>query len=285
MKLRIKRLIAVLLIATQVVVSLAGCGMGDGGLFGALKGDATVSFALPEDASLFEKEETTLPESMKVPKGTLISQLPDSVCTSNVFVGYSYDPQGQQMAGDMDAIEKDLTLYPRFETAEGMTNVFDMNFVSGTDVDTDYSIELAACGLSADEIKELITLKDLSLVEEVPYEVEEKESILPADLGIPEKMAPYVKNMIETNHMTPETDLASGLTAMGLDSEAIYRIVLIYAPEERLSFLQDQVDPAGGDRLSDAAELELLGIGNRTENELKAAYGLDEDDSLERYWR
>ena len=75
----------------------------------------TVSFAFPDDASLFDKEETYLPEPVKVKKGTLVASMPESNRTSSIFMGYSYDPEGLKSAGESDSIEEDLTLYPQFK--------------------------------------------------------------------------------------------------------------------------------------------------------------------------
>ena len=286
MKTKLKRILSVFLITAQVMTSFTGCGNGDGSFFDIFKKKVTVSFALPDDASLFDKEETYLPEAVKVKKGTLVATMPESNRTSSIFMGYSYDPEGLDTADDSDSIEEDLTLYPLFKTSEGMTNVFDMNFVSGQDVTSDYTVELAAYGLTEAEVRELVTLKDLSLgEEEVPFLVEEKTANLPEDLGISEKYIPYVKNLIESNRADSSVNLSSGLTALGLDTESVYKLVLIYAPEERVSFLNETAKMTGDEPLTGFAESEIIGIGNKTENELKALYGLEEGESLEKYWR
>ncbi|MBR6302643.1 MAG: hypothetical protein IKR35_02210, partial [Lachnospiraceae bacterium] len=286
MKTKLKRILSVLLITAQVMTCFTGCGIGDGSFFDIFKKKVTVSFALPDDASLFDKEETYLPEPVKVKKGTLVASMPESNRTSSIFMGYSYDPEGLKSAGESDSIEEDLTLYPQFKISEGMTNVFDMNFVSGQDVSSDYTIELSAYGLTEAEVRELITLKDLSLgEEEVPYLIEENGATLPADLNISERVMPYVKNLIESNLEDNTVNLSEGLDALGLDSDTIYRLVLIYAPEERVTFLNEIAKKTGDEPLTGFAESEIIGIGNKTENELKALYGLEEGESLEKYWR
>ncbi|MBP5151644.1 MAG: hypothetical protein ILP13_01870, partial [Lachnospiraceae bacterium] len=286
MKHKLKKILAVILVAAQVTTLFAGCGKGNGSFFDIFKSKFTVTFALPDNASDFDKAETKLPETIKVKKGTLIGDLPESSRASSVFMGYSFDAEGKTTADENTAIKQDLTLYPVFKTAEGMTNVFDMNFVSGTDVESDYSIVLSAYGLTADEVRELIRIKDLSNGdEEVPYAIVEDDSTVPGGLNIPEKVLPYVKNLINANRTDPKTDLMAGLYSMGLDSDTVYKLILIYAPEERDAFFDDYAARTGDAGFAATLKAQAAGIGNYTETELKQLYGLSEKDSLERYWR
>ncbi len=283
---KFKKIVAVLLVAAQVTMLFSGCGKGGGSIFDIFKTSFKVTFALPENATDFEVSETKLPEALKVKKGTLIGALPESSRTSSVFMGYSYDPEGLNKADENTAVKKDLTLYPVFETAEGMTNVFDMNFVSGTDVKSDYAIVLSAYGLSQKEVTELIRIKDLSNGDEnVPFVIEQDDNTVPGGLNIPEKVLPYVKNLINANRTDPKTDLMTGLYSMGLDSDSVYKLILIYAPEERDAFFDDYAVKTGDAGAAATLKAQAAGIGTRTENELKELYGLSEKDSLERYWR
>ena len=285
MKLKLKKILSVILIVAQASTVLTGCGNGGGSFFDIFKKNFTVSFALAEDASEFDIEETSLPESVTVKKGTLIGELPASNRTSGIFMGYSYDSKGLKPAPDDAEIIENLTLYPMFDSPEGMTNVFDMNFVSGTDVSSDYSIEVSAYGLSPEELKQILKVKDLTTGdEEMPYIIEENTDAALSGM-VPEKLVFYVRNLIDLNREEPETDVMGRLYSMGLDMDTVYRLVLIYAPEEREAFYKDQAGKTGDAQLEESVLSEMAEIGSYTENELKEIYGLSGDDSLERYWR
>ena len=291
---RIKQIISLILVMAQVSVAFAGCaGKGDGAeggsIFDAFKKNFEVVFMLPDNVTEFDAAETSLPEKVTVEKDTRIGDLPAADRTSCIFVGYSYDPEGTKIADDNTIIDKDMTLYPIFETKEGMTNVFDLNFVSGEDVSANYNLDIATYGLTESEIREILTVKDLSIGgEEVSYNLISNGSAYLDNLGIPEKKVDYVRSAIEANRIDPDKDLLGTLDAMGLDLEVLSNVVMIYAPEERAELFEkyrNVLKEKGTQTVSDELLENILEIGTYTESELKEKYGLTEDDSLERYWR
>ncbi|MBR6381755.1 MAG: hypothetical protein IKS07_08815 [Lachnospiraceae bacterium] len=286
---RIRQLLAMILVAAQLLTCLSGCGLGKKnpgsgesetttaqGESSYAPGDLfTVSFALPDTATALETEQTTLPVPGQVEGGTLIGSLPSSERMSNIFLGYSYDPEGQQVADDDDVIAKDLTLYPIFREKEGMDQIYDLNYVGAEDVPSAFTLDLSTYGVSDQAIRERITVTDLTLQEEVPYVLTEKKRSCLELMDLTGRQADFIDQVLDANDPDSDTDMTEALEALEFDDSEKLTLIMIYAPEELDTFCKNAT----------GAEESLYQTAYCTERELKEVYGLKETDSLELYWR
>ena len=277
-----------------------------------------VKFALPPDASTQDVEYTTLPETVMVPAGTVIGALETPSRISSLFLGWNYDEAGTAPADTSDVIDRNLTLYPRFALKEGLEEGGSLSYVSKTEVPLDYPIELMAYGLTQEEIEQLVTLQDGSLcVDDMPFTLisclEADETAWLMGLGLDEAAAAQAWACVGAEKEQPESSLFAALSAIQQDGEplsidVIAAILARYAPYELIAGASEaegltDVDGEPFDpeiSLPDTMDIDTseldestaamlaaanIDLASASEEELKAQYGLAEDDSLQRFWR
>jgi len=277
-----------------------------------------VKFALPPDASTQDVEYTTLPETVMVPAGTVIGALETPSRISSLFLGWNYDEAGTAPADTSDVIDRNLTLYPRFALKEGLEEGGSLSYISKTEVPLDYPIELMAYGLTQEEIEQLVTLQDGSLcVDDMPFTLisclEADETAWLMGLGLDEAAAAQAWACVGAEKEQPESSLFAALSAIQQDGEplsidVIAAILARYAPYELIAGASEaegltDVDGEPFDpeiSLPDTMEIDTseldestaamlaaanIDLASASEEELKAQYGLAEDDSLQRFWR
>ena len=125
-----------------------------------------VRFALPNGVSELDAENTRLPETAMIPKGTKIADLASPRQPGKVFLGWYYDNNLTLMTGPEDTIENNLTLYPRFGKRQDTEDIFSYDFVASEDVPEDFAIFVAGHNLSAEKVKELLAVRNVSLGDE-----------------------------------------------------------------------------------------------------------------------
>ena len=277
-----------------------------------------VKFALPEGATTQEVEYTTLPETAMVPAGTTVGALQTPSRISCLFLGWSYDESGTAVADPEDVIDRNLTLYPRFALKEGLENSGSLTYVSQTDVPLDFAIELISYGLTQEEIEQILNVEDSSLcIDSIPYTLtscrDEDELAWLEGLGLDAETASGVWACVKSAEAQPGTGLYGALSTAfddtALNSDAILAIVAHYAPQELTQGLSEgagltdvngepfdpQIQEAAPVEIEDTSALTEstlamlaaadIDLATATEEELKAQYGLAEDDSLQRFWR
>ena len=126
-----------------------------------------VKFGMPDGVSKADKDKITLPETKMIKKGTYIEGLSMASMTGKMFLGWYYDPALTKMVGPNDIIDRNLTLYPRFGSREGLDGTFSYDYVAKEDVDADYTVLVAAHNLSENEVKNLIQVRDKTTGDEV----------------------------------------------------------------------------------------------------------------------
>lgn len=104
----------------------------------------------------------TLPDTMMAEYGTTIGDIPMTRKTGKVFMGWYYDSALKLMAPSGDIIDRNMTLYPKFGNREGLEGIFAYDYVAKEEVEPDYTVLLAAHNLSADEVKELIRVRNIT---------------------------------------------------------------------------------------------------------------------------
>lgn len=255
-----------------------------------------VRFELAGTVSEEERSATKLPETVKVQEGTLIGTLAKPTRDGAIFMSWTYDEAGLKRANENDPIKSDLVLYPRFVKAQGLSDITGFSFVSKTDVPADYEVELITYGLTRAQLEELLSVTNESRAgEAVPYmlislrEQEEREWF--SSIGMNAATITAVWECVEkseSDHTVTLTDLLNELLknpgeGVVLDEVAVEAIVNHFSPIQKVDTL------AGVDGLDDQTinVMEALGIdfATVTEDDLKERYGLDSDDSVERFWR
>jgi len=216
----------------------------------------TVTFANTSDTTEAMAKVTKLPATASVAPGTLISSLEEPERYGCMFLGWYYDADKLLLAGDLDQVNNNMTLYPRFATKEGFADEFSPNFVSSRNMSGDFNLEIAAFGLEEDQIRELIRGWNMSRGKE-PVAI---------------KLVPVTSKVTYDENSAYLVDEDGNLIDA---SETV--------DYEGINF----EDPM--DELDDATKQELSSVGidldTATEKELKAFYGLSEDESLIRYLR
>ncbi|MBP5185190.1 MAG: InlB B-repeat-containing protein, partial [Lachnospiraceae bacterium] len=134
-----------------------------------------VKFANLEGTGEREIEKTRLPETSMVESGTKISLLTTPTRQNSVFLGWSYDAKGTKLVGGDDVVNANMTLYPRFGVKEGMDGTFHLNYVALKDTKLKRPVVVAGMELTEEAVRELITLRNSSLDEEVPFKLVLKE--------------------------------------------------------------------------------------------------------------
>ena len=79
-----------------------------------------VTFELPAGDTERDALATQMQESTLVPDGTPVYELEVPKRPGCLFMGWYYDADLTQLAGEADAVEEDLVLYPRFEVQNGL---------------------------------------------------------------------------------------------------------------------------------------------------------------------
>ena len=125
-----------------------------------------VKFGMPNNVSRDEKSKIALPETKMIKKGTSINSISTPSMSGKMFLGWCYDAALTQMAGPNDVINRNMTLYPRFGSREGLDGTFSYDYVAKENVDANYEVLVAAHNLSAAEVKNLLQVKDKSTGDE-----------------------------------------------------------------------------------------------------------------------
>jgi len=126
-----------------------------------------VKFGMPDNITKDEKNSITLPETKMLKKGTSINSISTASMSGKMFLGWCYDAALTQMAGPNDVISRNMTLYPRFGSREGLDGTFSYDYVAKENVDANYEVLVAAHNLSATEVKNLLQVRDKSIGDEV----------------------------------------------------------------------------------------------------------------------
>ncbi|MBQ3934917.1 MAG: InlB B-repeat-containing protein, partial [Clostridia bacterium] len=285
------RLWAIVLVMafTAVVSAMIGTGCS--------KKDFEVTFALPDTATEAERQITTLPEKITVPSGTTIGSLETASRLSSTFLTWSYDAAGNERAAETDVIDRDLTLYPVFALMDGMGDAKGFDYVSKTDVGTDYVIELISYGLTEEEIRERLTVENASFGGE-PVEFtllsirlkEAKEWLLSDgfDDETAEKILTYIREKDADKTVKLRERLSTLAEDPALSGQLTYAkvtdIVSRYAPQE-LESNEFVNDPSIDEGLKSVLAAMGIDLATATADEVREYFGLPEDDSLERYFR
>ena len=153
-----------------------------------------VKFGLASTTAPKDAGTVTLPQTAMVQDGTIVGALEMPYKEGGVFVGWYYDSDRTKMALSGDTITADTTLYADFENGDGLENNFKINYMSAQDVGTDYEIILASYGLSAAEVRNFLTVCDLSKgSEKTDYkisEIKDANRIINLDAETIQKMRP-----------------------------------------------------------------------------------------------
>ncbi|MBR6897474.1 MAG: hypothetical protein IKN24_04815 [Lachnospiraceae bacterium] len=259
-------------------------------------GAFTVSFAVRETASAYERENAVLPASVAVAPGTQVGQLDIPECPNMMFLAYSYDAAGIKKAQDTDRIDGNITLYPCFATMDGMGNTAGFDYVSKTDVDCDYAIDIITYGLTEDEIRSIFSVEHASMGgDPMGYDlisIREKDTVeWLTSSGIREETAKAVWTCIKQKETESAqlTQLLNALTSSEeyfdeLSQTQITDIVTRFAPEE-ITGSDYEKAPMIDDDMQAILEALDIDIATVTPEALMERYGLSEDDSLQRFWR
>ena len=281
------------------------------------EGYCRVTFSLPENASENEKYNTMLPEEAIVPAGTAINTLAVPTRFSSMFLGWSYDEAGKELVGESDVVDRDVTLYPRFVLKDGMQDGGALSYVARTDVATNYAFELVSYGLTAEQVRNLLMLEDASFgTENLPFTLvsvrETEEKAWMTSIGIDAATAEKIWALVEQEEQKPSSNSfgtallktdKSGALELPITTDQRVKLVARFAPAElQDSSYQGLTDENGNpisvDELMENINYEELdavtkailesmdiNLATATEDELKAYFGLEEDDSLQRFWR
>ncbi|MCR5375994.1 MAG: InlB B-repeat-containing protein [Lachnospiraceae bacterium] len=258
-------------------------------------GEFEVKFALSETASAEDRANTKLPETVKVKEGTTIGTLATPRRDGALFMNWTYDQEGNKRANSEDPITSNLTLYPRFVKQQGLSNITGFTYVSKLDVPADYEVELISYGLTRSQVEKLISLTNESRAgEKVPFVLvslrEEKEREWLTSVGLNSGEIKAVWECVEKSEsreagktLLQLLEELAQTPGISLDEAKINEISTHFAPASTVS-----VSNSGGE-LDDRtlAVLSALGIdfATVTEADLLERYGLDADDSVERFWR
>ena len=193
------------------------------------------------------------------------------------------------MAGPNDTIESNLTLYARFDIREDLSGEYATNYISVENVAPDCRVLLRAHNLSAEDVRERIAARNVSrggeaidfTVEEIVEPQEPEEPFSLGALELDEQMRADVEAAIKAEaNSAEEYGLGVVLRDLGLDPDTVDVILKNCAPEE----YEAEHSPLWVDEETRALA-EEAGIGDDFAGllNLNALYGLEEDDSPERY--
>ena len=84
-----------------------------------------------------------LPENMMLREGTLISSIPAPALLGYVFLGWYYDKDLTLKVSSEDVVDRNMTLYPRFGSAEEDEGNITLDYVAVQDAEADYALLLA----------------------------------------------------------------------------------------------------------------------------------------------
>lgn len=261
-------------------------GIPDGNLDESLNIDTVyyeVSFGLPEGIDGDETDTVSLPETVMLPKGTLIYAIEEPGRADYRFAGWYYDAALTLPAEGGDAIDRNLTLYPSFEPLINDTDVR-LNYISNEDVEPDFAVEIISYGLNEAEIQELLKVTNLSKVngteEYVLSRVEPDVYRLIPDAQLRGTVMELIRKA-QANEL-PETLMKTlnALTVEGTETPALEQTVInelidYYAPAEmettaamQAADILNRVQTAGLDP-TNVTLTQLIGI--MTDEELKEA--------------
>ncbi len=284
-----------------------------------------VTFALEDETTEQEAAATVLPETVRVPRGTTVGSLSSATRDSCMFMNWTYDGANQSHAQDEDVIDKDITLYPYFVEQTNMSDSKGFTYVSKTDVAEDFRIGLISYSLTEEEIRDVLSVKNSSMADtEEEYtlisvrERESKEWLSSIGLNeatcnaVWETMAAYEAQVRISQ--TTEEDTIESIAAKAEKAESGEEVTEEISFPDMLKALaegkagieltQDNIDEIithfyGSDDEEDYGVslsnyddtmvnvFKALNIDFSivTEDDLRIRYGLDEDDSVERFWR
>ncbi|MBR6891150.1 MAG: hypothetical protein IKN05_09185, partial [Clostridia bacterium] len=203
----------------------------------------------------------------------------------SVFLGWYYDEELTLLAGPDDKVDRNMTLYPRFGLREGMDDEFSYNFVAEKDVSPDYEVRVQAHNLTLEAAAELLAVWDATRVEQMEFtleRVEEPEQPFDlANLGLAEEQLNAVEALIEAKQKDDQLSLSDALREQGIEEAAREKILAEYAPKELEAEQSAWMDDEA------LALMERAGIDGDISGvpDFNKLYGLEEDDSPERYWR
>ncbi|MBR6889784.1 MAG: InlB B-repeat-containing protein, partial [Clostridia bacterium] len=252
-----------------------------------------VSFARPGSATAEEAEKTTLPETQMLPAGTALASIATPRQIGSVFLGWYYDEALTRMAGPNDTVGANLTLYARFGIREDLEGEYATDYIAVEDVAPEYRVLVSAHNLTADDIRGRLAVRDVSrggeaidftveeVVEEQPEPVPEEPFSLDA-LALDEETRAGVEELVQRKASNPEYALGAALRELELDPETVDAILKGCAPEEYEA--EQSVNWMDADMMVLAETAGLSGDFSGL-LDLNAVYGLEDDDSPERYWR
>ncbi|MBR4208604.1 MAG: InlB B-repeat-containing protein, partial [Lachnospiraceae bacterium] len=173
-----------------------------------------VKFALLPDQ---QEEDISLPETLMVPEGTLISSLPTASRANSVFTGWGYDEEGRTLAAADAIVDRNMTLYPHLAARQDLMAT-PVDYVSALDVDPTYPIVVVSYGLSQKEVEEKVSVSNLSegradvpvhLIRVPDPEMQELFNTLGTDVETDRKMAAAIWRLLE-GPVEEENELTQG---------------------------------------------------------------------------
>ncbi len=237
----ILRAIAIMLIMIQLTDLLAGCSFQkkptpetlasaetETGARQILDGDSNyfeVTFDYPAGTSEEDAKAITLPQKMMLTEGTLLYAIPQPDKADCVFTGWYYDAALTRPASGNDAVEKNMTLYPNFASAQNLDDEFQINYISTLDVEPDFEIRVAAKGLTASQVKDLVRVWDLNKVDKAEEFVVEPVSDSSALDEETSKDAATARDILARVK-------AAGMDARAIKTSELFSVLL---PEEQKS--------------------------------------------------
>lgn len=246
-----------------------------------------VKFALPTGTTDEDVGRTTLPDRQMVEDGTSVNALPTAKQNGSVFLGWYYDEELTLLAGPDDKVDRNMTLYPRFGIREGLDDEFSYDYIADEDVAPDFAVLVMAHNLTPEDAAQRLAVRDITHGgEEVAFTVEpygepEPEAFSLDALDLDEETRQALDEALAAKAEDPEFVLTDALKALPLDADTQDRILEVYASDEWEAALTGWID-ADALTLMQTAGLDLTEPGIP---DLYAKYGLEEDDSPERYWR
>ncbi|MBR5657940.1 MAG: hypothetical protein IKX10_00910 [Lachnospiraceae bacterium] len=213
------------------------------------KGYYQVKFAVPANVTDKQKGSIVLPETTWVEPGTKLNTLTSARQNGAVFLGWYYDDKLTGMIGPNDVADRDVTLYPRFDKSTTIETEFSEDYIAHLNVGSDFRVLISAHNLSPEDIRKKIIVRDLTSVCDI------------TDYKL--------VNINDAQGSATSEDPNKEFILFDADKEAELKKLLADMDEEVLAVLYTSVFMDGFSGIPD----------------LNAYYGLEENDSPERYWR
>ena len=111
----------------------------------------------------FETNDGTSISDRSIRKGSRLNNLPTPYKENAIFVGWCYDEQLTQLVSDTDTAQASTVLYAKYEEMAPLNEEFEAPVASVVDADKNFTVVVTApAGMTIDEFKEKVTLKNLS---------------------------------------------------------------------------------------------------------------------------